>query len=352
MTAPFRVRVALFLVPVVGVVVMLAAAAPAGAASVVEHQLSGSAQAGYRSAREFWTPRRLEAAKPMQMPSVDVPAGQSGVTGPTPPSRARGADGKPEYIEGQEPTVGPLARAAERNKLPKHPKIKSAAVPPALYGVAPIRSNGKLYMAYGKKLYSCSATVVPSKTHTVILTAGHCIFNKKQRFADNVAFIPGYFGGRSAHGFWGGIKIVTNGQWVKRTNEKYDYAAIKVAGPQGRIGNVVGEAGLAINAGRHNAELALGYPNNRGRTQVMWSCRSRLIGDDPFNRGKGKKNLAIGCDMSHGCSGGSWEVKRKGRYYVNSVSSYFYDTPRFNNILFGPYLTGHAKKVVHRANKG
>ena len=108
--------------------------------------------------------------------------GAGAIPGRAPP------DGKPIYLEGQEPTIGPLARS---RKLPKHPKFKSAAVPTNLYPQAPIRSNGKLFMAFGEKLFSCSATVIPSGTHKVILTAGHCIFNKKRGFADRVAFIPG-----------------------------------------------------------------------------------------------------------------------------------------------------------------
>ena len=352
MRARVRVRPVL-LVAALAAALTLTAASSAQASSVVEHTLTDSGTQ-YRSAMDFWTKERLREAKPMPLPEMQAPTGAARADGPVPSKASSGGGAKPIYMEGQAPTIGPLARQAEkRNKLPKHPKFRSGAVPVAAYGAAPFRSNGKLYMKFGAKLYTCSATVVPSKTHTVILTAGHCIFNKKQGgFATQVVFFPGYFGGRTRHGFWVGTKIVTNGEWTKRTNEKFDYAAIKTAGPQGPIGSVVGESGLALNAGRRHKELTLGYPNNLGKTQVMWGCSSRLIGDDPYNHGRGKKNIAIGCNMSHGCSGGSWEIKRHKRFYVNSVSSYFYKTKRFNNILFGPYLTKHAKKVVHRANKG
>jgi V8-like Glu-specific endopeptidase len=293
----------------------------------------------------------MREAKPLPVPSVSPSAGDAAGEVRRPDSaltsRTGAAAGKPVYLEGQEPTIGPLARS---RKLPKHPKFKSGPVPTALYPQAPIRSNGKLFMAFGEKLFTCSATVIPSGSHKVILTAGHCIFNKKRGFADRVAFIPGYFAAHAAHGFWVGRDVVTNGEWVHKTNEKFDYAAVRVYGPQGAVGKVVGESGLAINAGRRHRELALGYPFNRGRTEIMWACASRLIGEDPFDHGRGKKNIAIGCDMSHGSSGGSWEIRRKGRYYVNSVTSYFYASPRFDKILFGPYLTKHARKVIHRAS--
>ena len=356
MTIPFRLRPAL--VGAATLMFLLALAASTARADVVVHQL-GAKQQQMASAEDFWTPERKREAKPMPVPKLAPPkAGEEAGSGAQRSlSQGPAADGKPIYIDGQEPTMGPLARKGHKghkghkgkDKLPKHPKFKTGPVPPSLYGSAPIRNEGKLYMAFGQKLFVCTATVVASKTHTVIFTAGHCIYNKKLGFASRVAFFPASFGGYNAHGFWAGTRIITNGQWVHRTNEKFDYAAIKMAGPQGPIGSVVGESGLALNAGRRHRELALGYPNNLGGTQVMWACASRLIGDDPFDHGRGKKNIAIGCNMSHGCSGGGWQITRKGRFYVNSVSSYFYATKRFNNILFGPYLTKHARKVVRRA---
>ena len=55
--------------------------------------------------------------------------------------------------------------------------------------------------------------------------------------------------------------------------------------------------------------------------------------------------------MSFGASGGSWEIRRKKRYYVNSVTSYFYARKRFRNILFGPVLTKKTRKVIKRAGR-
>jgi len=354
MTIPFRLRPALL--GAAALMLVLAAGASTAHANIVVHEI-GAKQQQMASAEDFWTKERKQEAKPMPTPKLTPPKSAERTAGgaQAPLSLPRGpvSDGKPIYIEGQEPTIGPLARKkghkGKKDKLPKHPKFKTGPVPPSLYGAAPIRNEGKLYMSFGQKFFTCSATVVASKTHTVIFTAGHCIFNKKLGFADRVAFFPASFGGQNQHGFWLGTRIITNGQWVKKKNEKFDYAAIKMAGPQGPIGSVVGESGLALNAGRRHRELALGYPNNLGGTQVMWACASRLIGDDPYDHGRGKKNIAIGCNMSHGCSGGGWQITRKGRYYVNSVSSYFYETKRFNNILFGPYLTKHARRVVSSA---
>jgi hypothetical protein len=263
-------------------------------------------------------------------------------------ARAPEDTGRPVYLEGQEPTVGPLARG----KAPaKNPKFTTGAVPGQYYGSPPFRSNGRLFMNFNGQAYTCSASVVPSKSHQVILTAGHCIFNRKRGFADGVAFIPGSFAGTGASGGWFGTKIVTTKQWVKKDNEKLDYAAIKVAGPQGKIGNVVGESGLALNAPGKKKILALGYPSNLTRSAAMWACISGLKGRDPFLKGKGKSPLAIGCNMSFGASGGSWEILRKKRWYVNSVTSYFYAVPRFRNILFGPYLTKKARKTIKKASR-
>ena len=228
-------------------------------------------------------------------------------------------------------------------------------MPPAYYSRGPFRSNGKIYMRFGEKFYTCSATVVPSRSHQVILTAGHCIFDKKRGFADDVAFIPAAYGQNIPYGFWLGTKIVTTRQWVKSKSRKNDYAAIKVVSRRGAVGNVVGEIGLALNADiKKQKVLALGYPSNLGGAQIMWGCYSRILGRDPFLRRKGgKRPIAMGCNMSYGCSGGSWAIQRpNGRYYVNSVSSYFYTPDRYKNLLFGPYLGKKTKGVIAQANKG
>jgi hypothetical protein len=318
----------------------LAATSGAAQAGTVAHDLRTPSQAA--ASERPWPEKRLREAKPMPMPKLK-------------PSEKRGlarasADpaGEPLFLEGQDPTVGPLAaRPPSRN-----PKFKSGAVPAAYYAARPFRTNGKLFANFNGQLYTCSATVVPSRSHQVILTAGHCIHDPKRGgFADAVAFVPGYFAGYSPNGGWIGTRVVTTGQWTKRRNEKYDYAAIKLAGPQGKIGNVVGESGLALGVRRKKKLLALGYPSNLGGAQAMWSCFSGVKGRDPFLKGGGKDAIGIGCNMSFGASGGSWELRRKGRWYVNSVTSYFYAVPRFRNILFGPVLGKKTKKVIKKASR-
>ncbi len=285
-----------------------------------------------RYTKEFWTKKRMRKAKPMPAQAVA-------------PSEA------PDGLK----KLQPLARAAKHkhghehgdHNVPRHPHVTSGAVPHGLYSRPPFRSTGKLYMKFANGLYSCSATVIKSKSHSTILTAGHCIHGKGRGYATAVAFVPSYFAGSGPHGLWFGLKLATTRQWVKHENQKYDYAAVRLGGPSPNLGKLTGELHVATNAGRHHKELALGYPNNLGGTEIMWACFSKLIGDDPYDRGPGRKSIAIACNMLHGCSGGPWEFKRKHRWYVNSVSSYFYDTKRFRRILFGPYFTKRIRRVIH-----
>jgi hypothetical protein len=318
----------------------LAMTAGAAEAGTVTHDLRAPspAQASERPLSE----KRMREAKPMPMPKL-TPGEKRGLA-----RASANPKGDPLFLEGQDPTVGALAaRPPKRN-----PKFSSGAVPAPYYVARPFRSNGKLFASFNGQLYTCSATVIPSRSHQVILTAGHCIHDPKRGgFADAVAFVPGYFAGYSSNGGWVGKKIVTTGQWAKRRNEKYDYAAIKLAGPQGKIGNVVGESGLALDVRRKKKLVALGYPSNLGGAEVMWSCISGVKGRDPFLKGGGKDAIGIGCNMSFGASGGSWELRRKGRWYVNSVTSYFYAVPRFRNILFGPVLGKKTRKVINKASR-
>src|SRR5262245_16427088 len=110
--------------------------------------------------REFWTPRRMREAEP-----IDVPAGP-----------------------------GLAAAASSPSLYAQSPDQEIPASQDTLY---PDRIHGRLFVSFGANNGSCSATVVTSRNRDLILTAGHCVSmpgaeGSQPTWATNVMFVPGY----------------------------------------------------------------------------------------------------------------------------------------------------------------
>ncbi len=230
------------------------------------------------------------------------------------------------------------------------PPYESGQVAPATMTTYPYRTNGRLYGAFRPGgPYSCSATVVNSPSRSIVLTAGHCVHERGAGWARHIIFVPAYLRGERPFGTWKATRMATTGGWAHRENFHGDYGAVKLASPSAPVGEVVGESGLAWNQPRAQLFQAIGYPFNRGRTELMWSCVSASIGADPFDRSRGKPDTGIGCDMGGGSSGGGWTIRDgDGDAYVNGVTSFGYNRPK--NVLFSPYFTGKVVAVINRAN--
>lgn len=309
-----------------------AAAAPA-------HRLAES------GARAFWTPERMR-----QAPDLGVlrPASPAQLDAPALGDLAEPTAAGPAHIDPA--TSRPPRPPAGASRRPTAPPFITGQVPPATMTTYPYSANGRLFgVLRGGRTYSCSATVVNSASRSVALTAGHCLFDPDLGWARQIAFVPAYLDGARPFGAWSATYVVTTRGW-SRGNFHGDYGAIKLSSPSGRIGDVVGEEGLAWNASREQLFQAIGYPFNRGGTELMWNCISTSAGTDPFDRSRGRPDTGIGCDMGGGSSGGGWTIRDAGgASYVNGVTSYSYKSLR--NILFSPYLTGKVAKVVNQADR-
>lgn len=306
---------ALGLPPEVGIAVASEGAQRSSGASVLRERDGSGA-----SPREYWTPRRLALARPLRVPVLDdenarpsaTPSGTWGTAGGLPPQAGRGL-----------PVTPPVGR------------VDSAQVADQTF--YPQRANGKLFFVQGRSRYSCSASVVPSRTHSVILTAGHCVYSLYTGWSKKIFFIPAYRGRARPYGTWGWRAEIVPRAWYRSENPNYDYAAISLrSNARGKVGNVVGELGLRWNAARSQHYRAIGYPSNFGGGDFMWQCLSSLYGQDGGRFG-GPPSLGISCDMSFGASGGSWQIEQSDGWYVASVTSH--SLRGQPNVLYGPYLT-------------
>ncbi len=326
-------------------------AAPSAGAVIHRVDHAGSADWG-RKAAGYWTPARMRNAIPLDvaLPAAQAPSDPAQGFGPTPRSATGGGFNAGRTIAPQLPDATARARAA-RIRAPKY-----IAGPVALqsYTTFPFSANGKLFFTQRGNSYVCSATSVASKSRSVVLTAGHCVHDKGAGWSHNIAFVPAYWNGGTPFGTWPALHAVAPRAWVRKENFSADYAALKVPRSfYGPLSKIVGGVGLAWGQPRRQTFLALGYPNNLYSGQAMYACISRSAGKDPFQRGPGPPDTGIGCNMSHGASGGSWMIGKrsngKQRPFINSVTSYRYN--QRPNLLFGPYFTKSVRNLVRATSR-
>ncbi len=274
---------------------------PAAGAEVVARAGSGAATARY------WTAERMANARPLS--AVRADSGPALKRAPQPPPF--------ESFQVPDPTVAPL---------PTHGKV---------FGLLP-----------GFGGYSCSATVVSTASRSVVMTAGHCVYDPRTRVAaKRLTFVPAYADGARPFGRWTASTARSTQEWIRRENFDFDYATLTMRPLGGAlIEDVVGGRPLATDTPREQIYNAYGYPVNFADTELMWACRGGYAGDDPRPIPGGPAPIGMGCNMKQGASGGGW-VNDLGQ--LVSVTSFGY--PRRRGFLYGPYLTSKAARLVARS---
>ncbi|MCB0831286.1 MAG: trypsin-like serine protease, partial [Solirubrobacterales bacterium] len=268
-----------------------------------------------RSADGFWTPERLAAAKPAEMPtpadSLDIPKFASGAS-------ASAATG--DFTPGN---------------VTRFPQVV----------------HGKIFFSVGSDTYSCSGTIIDSLNRNVIFTAGHCVFDQSTKsFVTNLIFIPGYENGNAPLGVGNAVKLFTTSQWANQGANSYDMGVVVLDQP---AESFFGARQIAFDLNPKGRQYTLyGYPSRPNppyNGEVLQGCHSAFAGRD--NGGGNITPYPIAahpCYMQQGASGGGWVTLGN---YVNSVVSYGYcdSLPSSCGYIFGPYFSNAAKSLYVNA---
>jgi hypothetical protein len=295
-------------IPVViaAALVVGALAAPAAGAVVPSVSFAGHAA----EARRFWTPERMRAAQPIEG---------------TPPAQASGLD----------PT---LTSTSETIGDPTEPAY---------------RVNGVIFISEGAGIGfgRCSGTSVVAPNKSVVITAGHCVYEDGIWADHKWVFVPGYHHGERPFGTFTAHWLGTTPAWHAHENENFDVGAGVVGrNEKGQtLAAVVGADRLKTGLPPDQTFDVYGYPVekpfNGGTLQV---CRETSFEGHDFGSlfEPGPLDLAISCDDSAGGSGGGWVIEGN---VVNSVTTYGYPTDPSTN--FGPYFGGDVAKLYARAKQ-
>lgn len=274
--------------------------ASAAEARVENQEVSQSAS----SVANYWTPERMEAAKPAEQ------------------------------------RFGGAAARAEAAPLPW-----TSAEVTAPYTQAPTSTHGKVFFTLGGGDYVCSGTALLSGNKSVVWTAGHCVNEGPGAFATNWEFVPAYKDGTAPLGVYVAENLFTTSAWGNSGDFSYDLGAAVVAPAGGTaLTDRVGGRGIAFNYNRSQTYNSYGYPAAPPFTgERLWRCNSPLQTQDTSAN---PATLGIGCDMTGGSSGGGWIVGSN----VVSVNSYGYDNQP--NVMYGPYQGSVAQSLYNAAAAG
>lgn len=161
----------------------------------------------------------------------------------------------------------------------------------------------------------CSASVVHSPGHDLILTAAHC------DPGTDIGFVPEYRAGaaRQPYGIWAVTEVFTDPRWTPDDDaaSDYDFAFARVRpGPHGqRIEDVTGANRLAHTPGYHNRVTVIGYPHaGDNPTDQAVTCTTTT------GRLEGLRQLQILCDGFYsGTSGSPWILNYNTRTKSGTV---------------------------------
>lgn len=288
----------------------------AASASGEVHRTGVDAQA----VRDFWTPERIAGAIPIDtIPSMITP------------------------LSGGSKTSAPARRKSTHKKVKHIDRF-------------PNRTNGKVYFTIGATAYQCSGTSVKSPSKSMVVTAGHCVYDQGTPvlggYVTNWEFIPAFRGAsHKPYGEWVATSLATTSQYesgnpVGDDGSAYDIGAATVETHGARtLQSTVGARQAAFNTKASKGNYRpFGYPASPPPKEftgnTLFSCNSPLRTRD--NSVNGPPTLGINCDMTGGASGGGW-INKSGK--IVSVTSYGYTNRP--GILFGPYFGNVAKNLLH-----
>lgn len=235
-------------------------------------------------------------------------------------------------------------------------RAKSSAAPAGAQPLSgererPLSAHGRIFFQKtgSEDFYSCSGTVVQSRGHNLIFTAGHCVFDLgTASFNERITFVPAYRDGQAPFGqFPAKLRYTTSG-WVAGSGSGHDIGAISVAEP---VQDLVGGRPIDFDFDpRSRPRVSIfGYPALPAPT---YDGEKPIVCDAAFvhgiNTGTPRSLAASPCDMEQGSSGGGW-INSNG-YLVSVVTHGYCSTdPRACGIIFGPRLGDNAAKIYRRA---
>jgi len=221
----------------------------------------------------------------------------------------------------------------------------------------PLAATGKVFFTMGTTNYVCSGLLITEATpgRSIVLTAGHCVWDNKAvgAWATNFIFIPAYDSNpvndcsSSPDRCLVATALVASSGFTSQTSfstqaTTYDWAFVAV--------EESGETGfnLAVDGFSNSATAyAFGYPAARPYSGNDLVYCAGPISQDTRSNGM---TWGLGCNMTGGASGGPWLAGFNTTTNVGSASSlnsYKYGSD--STKMYGPKFNAKTLEVFYSA---
>ncbi|HEX6451289.1 MAG TPA: serine protease [Trebonia sp.] len=152
---------------------------------------------------------------------------------------------------------------------------------------------GAIFSQSASGNHFCTASVVDSPGHDLLITAAHCISGGKNGgLQQNIVFIPDYRDGTTPYGVWTPSKLFVDPQWANSSDPDYDVGFVVLSPLDGKnIEDVLGANRLGFYPSYTSLVRVTGYPasadapvtcrNLTGRqsaTQLKFDCGGYFSG--------------------------------------------------------------------------
>jgi hypothetical protein len=224
---------------------------------------------------------------------------------------------------------------------------------------------GRILFSSGGSNWICSGSVVNDSNSgtSVILTAGHCVFDGADGWSYNFLFMPdfdddpNYTCADRVLGCWTATRLAANSDFVPSgfgpdaaLRVDYGFALVGAGSKGGQLDATVGGYNLKTSGvTTSSTQWAFGYPaEGRYKGKDLIYCKGTTI-DDPYDVG----TWGMACNMNGGSSGGGWLTDTTdpatGTGALSSVNSYGYSGLQY---MFGPRFNGETTTVFGDVQDG
>ncbi|MEV4433044.1 hypothetical protein [Streptomyces sp. NPDC049555] len=209
----------------------------------------------------------------------------------------------------------------------------AAAADTTTIAAGPSLRMGRLYMHTPRGLQACTATLVASPRHNVVVTAGHCLHSGLGgAYYTGFQFIPGYQKGKPAPlGVFDGATPLVNGGYVgkKDGDGEYDYGflVLKPNKEGKQAGELAGENPIAFGQPVIASRTVWAYLLNDRTAECFGETQAYLF---PYD-----SRVRIDCKFEPSSSGGPWYADYNATTQKGTV----------NGVISGP-MPGHESEAV------
>jgi V8-like Glu-specific endopeptidase len=123
---------------------------------------------------------------------------------------------------------------------------------------------GALFERQGQAEHFCTASVVTSPGHDLLITAAHCINSGKGgSYRQDIVFIPDYRDGQAPFGVWTVRRLLVAPQWADSSDPDFDVGFVVLNSLDGKnIEDILGANQLGLDTGYQYLVRVTGYPDS------------------------------------------------------------------------------------------